>query len=408
MADTAFVTRTDCRVCASRNLELVLDYGQVPLAGGFFPADDARSKRTFPLHLHRCTDCTLLQVSETVNPELIFANYSYSSSFNRTLVEHNTALAGKLRGMTGDMADPLFVEIGCNDGILLNPLAKSGARVVGVDPSDVARRASEENGWPLVQSYFDRRSAEQVLAKFGSAEIIVANNVCAHMDDPNVLVAGVRALLAPSGRFVFEVHYQGDLVGTQQYDTVYHEHTCYYSLRSLQQLLAAHELEVIDVQRIPIHGGSIRVTAARIDAEAVRTSAVDELLAEEERLDLSAFRTFAERHRLVLHDLLADLARAGRKVVAYGASGRATILLNFCGIGPDLVDHVSDLSPLRYGRVVPGVGVPIRERSVFRDSYPDYALLTAWNYEAEIVADEQEFAARGGKFIVPLPTVRII
>jgi novobiocin biosynthesis protein NovU/D-mycarose 3-C-methyltransferase len=346
-----------------------------------------------------------MQVRESVDPQIIFTTYSYSSSVNRTLAAHFAEMAEVLHGMA---RDGLVAEFGCNDGVLLNPLRKLGARVVGIDPSDVAQRASAENGWPLVRNYFNRETASQVRAEHGPAAVITANNVCAHVEDPNVLMEGVAQLLADDGSFVFEVHYQGDLLADGQYDTVYHEHTCYYSLVSLQKLLARHGLRVVNVRRIPIHCGSIRVTAVREESGKNPDPSVAAMVAEERHLDARGFTERAHRHRLLLRKVIADLVSSGKKVAAYGASGRATILINFCGLGPDLLDHVSDLSPLRYGRVVPGVGVPIRPRSEFRSTAPDYALITAWNYEAEIVRDEREFLAQGNAFIVPLPEIRII
>lgn len=406
LGEALIETRTTCRVCGSRNFRLILDYGEMPLAGGFFEAGDARSHQRFPLHLVQCEDCTLLQVAETVDPAAIFGTYSYESSVNRTLVEHNRRLGDFVETLAG--ADGLVVEFGCNDGVFLNPLWARGIRVVGVDPSDVAVRASEKAGWPLIRSYFGAEAALQIRAQFGQAQIIVANNVCAHVDDPNVLIAGVAELLAPEGRFICEVHYQGDLIIGGQFDTVYHEHTCYYSLRALQRLLSFHGLRIAEVERNAIHSGSIRVTAVHINSSLKQSPAVEALLLEEADLDVSGFAAFAQRQRRLLHTLIVALQGAGKRIVGYGASGRATVLMNFCELGPDLIEHVSDLSPLRYDRVVPGVGVPIRPRKVFHENYPDYALMTAWNYESEIVADEQTFLRKGGAFIVPLKEARII
>lgn len=404
MSSPLFYTRTNCRVCGSAQLDLVLDYGEMPLAGGFFPAEDERSMRRFPLHLVQCKNCSLLQVKETVEPGIIFENYSYESSVNRTLVAHFAELSNLLAQMAGQ--DGLIVEFGCNDGVLLNPLAARGARVVGVDPSDVAERASAKAGWPLVREYFDKDVAAAIRSRFGEAKVIAANNVCAHVDDPNVLIEGVAELLAPDGKFVFEVHYQGDLIEGCQYDTVYHEHTCYYSLRSLQCLLAKHQLSITGVERHSIHCGSIRVVAER-SGSAERSPFVDEMLEAERAYNVQGFGEFARRHRERLHGLVAAMRSAGKRIAAYGASGRATILLNYCGLGPELLENVSDLSPLRYGRVVPGIGLPIVPRERFHSDYPDYALLTAWNYEREIVRDEEAFLAQGS-FIVPLTSIRIV
>ena len=406
MSNAQFVRRRTCRVCGSSRLELVLDYGNMPLAGGFFPVEDERSRQVFPMTLVRCEDCTLLQIAETINPEAIFSTYSYASSVNRMLVAHNSELASRLSDMLP--TEGLIVEIGCNDGVLLKPLLRLGAKVVGVDPSDVAQRAADDNGWSFVRGYFDRQKASEIEKQFGMADIVVANNVCAHLDEPNRMVEGVAKLLKPAGYFVFEVHYQGDLIETGQYDTVYHEHTCYYSLNSLKWLLETQELRIIDVQRIPIHGGSIRVTSVPMASSRPPRRNVEQMLQEEADLNVARFAVFAKRHGKLLHDLLANLRRAGKRIVAYGASGRATILLNFCSLGKEFLDHVSDLSPLRYDRVVPGVGVPVLPRERFPENYPDYALMTAWNYEQEILRDEAEFLNKGNAFIVPFPQIRIV
>ena len=399
--------RTRCRVCDAGDLELILDYGAMPLAGGFVSADDSRASETYPLSLVRCLDCTLLQVPNTVPPDRIFAEYSYASSTNRTLVEHFESVAKELFALS-EGNEGLIVEFGCNDGILLGPLRAAGARVVGVDPSDVAQRSSDEQGWPLVPGYFGPDIASRVRASYGPARIVTGNNVCAHVDDPNALVAGVTTLLETEGLFVFEVQYQGDLLDLTQYDTIYHEHTCYYSLTSLVRLLAQHEMKIVDVRRIPTHSGSIHVTAARVNSRREPSAVVNAMLAAELSWDVARFADRVRSRRGSLRRLVQDLVAAGRRVVGYGASGRATILLNFCGLTPDLVQNVSDLSPLRYGRVIPGVKVPVVPRLVFHQERPDYAILTAWNYEAEIVRDEQAFLRSGGRLIAPLPDVRLV
>lgn len=401
-----FTVVSGCRSCGSESLRLVLDYGLMPLAGGFVKEDDPRIDLAFPLRLMHCDDCTLMQVAETVDPTVIFSEYSYASSVNRTLARHFEKASESIASLCND--GDYVAEFGCNDGVLLNPLAERGVKVVGIDPSDVAQRASDAAGWPLYRSYFSSEAAESVLAEHGPAKVIAANNVCAHVEDPNVLIAGVEILLAPDGRFIFEVHYQGDLIELNQFDTVYHEHTCYYSLRSLEVLLARHGLMVVDAERITTHCGSIRVTAARIDRNIEASPVVAEILAAEANWDIDNFAKRVDARRRVLRRFAEDLAASGRSLVAYGASGRATVLLNFCGLGPDLVSHVSDLSPLRHGRHVPGVKVPVLPRSEFQNNPSDYALLTAWNYEEEILKDEADFREQGGIFIVPLPEVRLV
>ncbi len=400
-------SRSTCRICESPRLQLLIDYGAMPLAGGFLSPEKAASAPTYPLRLARCADCTLMQVLDTVSPEDIFSQYSYSSSTTRTLIDHFARMGTELVNLA-DAKDKLVVEFGCNDGVLLKPLLKAGAKVVGVDPSDVAARASQEQGWPLNRDYFNAESATKVKAQYGAARIVTGNNVFAHTDDLHAIVEGVTTLLEDEGLFVFEVHYQGDLLATVQFDTVYHEHICYYSLTALADLLARHNLHIVEVLKIPIHAGSIRVTAARIGSSWAVKPMVSEMLAAEKLWDIDLFvRQVAVRRDSMLR-LVQDLHQAGRRVVAYGAAGRSTIMLNYCGLGADLIEYVLDMSPLRYGKVVPGVQIPIVPPQVFQDNFPHYAIMTAWNYEREIVAKEQPFLTSGGRFIIPLPDIRLV
>ena len=401
------MTHSTCRVCGSNRLRLLLDYGQMPLAGGFLPPGDPRLGVVYPLRLAQCTDCTLMQVLDTVPPEGIFGLYSYASSTTRTLCEHFANMGPELVAMA-KARDKVIVEFGCNDGVLLRPLLAAGVKVVGVDPSDVALRASREQGWPLVNDYFTETVAAQIRATHGPACVVTGNNVLAHVDDVHATMRAVTTLLEVDGLFVFEVHYQGDLLALVQFDTVYHEHICYYSLASLVCLLTQHGLRIIDVRRVRIHAGSIRVTAARADSHWVPAPIVTQMLEAEKEWDADLFVHQVGVRRHSIRRLIQDLNTAGRRVVAYGAAGRATIMLNYCDLGPDLVKYVSDMSPLRYGRVVPGVMVPIVSPNVFHDDPPDYAIMTAWNYEPEIVAKEQVFLDGGGRFIIPLPEVRLV
>jgi SAM-dependent methyltransferase len=404
---TRVESRTTCRICGSAQLTLLVDYGDMPLAGGFLAAGELAHQAAFPLRLARCADCTLMQILDSVPPAEIFTQYSYVSSTTSTLIEHFSRMGHELVA-SEHAAGRLVVEFGCNDGVLLRPLREAGARIAGVDPSDVALRASQEGGWPLIQGYFNETTAAAVRAEHGPARIVTGNNVFAHVDDLHAIVRGVTTLLEDDGVFVFEVQYQGDLLAMVQYDTVYHEHVCYHSLTGLSRLLQAHGLRIVDVKRIPIHAGSVRVTAARMASTREAAPIVAQMLDEEKSWQTDLFGQQVEARRQTLHNLVADLKKAGRRIVAYGAAGRSTILLNFCGIGLDLIDYVVDMSPLRYGKYVPGVSVPIVPPDQFHAAPPDYAIMTAWNYEAEIVRKEQAFLRGGGRFIVPLAEVRIV
>jgi len=404
---TRTTTRTTCRVCGSERQTLLVDYGQMPLAGGFLSKDELQYQAAFPLRLARCAECTEMQILDIVPPAEIFTQYSYISSTTRTLIDHFAEMGRDIVAAEG-AAGRLVVEFGCNDGVLVRPMLAAGARVVGVDPSDVAFRASQDGGWPLLQTYFDEAAAARVKAEHGPARIVTGNNVFAHVDDLHAIVRGVTTLLADDGVFIFEVQYQGDLLALVQYDTVYHEHVCYHSLTALTRLLGAHGLRIVDVTRIPIHAGSVRVTAARAGAPRMAAPIVAEMLAVESGWQVERFAEQVESRRVTLRNLVRDLRTAGRRVVGYGAAGRSTILLNFCELGADLVEYVVDMSPLRSGKYVPGVSIPIVPPDVFHAQPPDYAIMTAWNYEPEIIQKEQAFLSQGGRFIVPLPDVRIV
>lgn len=385
----------------------MIDYGLMPLAGSFLDPRHVDAERLYPLTLVRCRDCTLMQVPEVVDPQIIFAEYSYTSSTTETLTSHFAEMAKDLVAL-GLGAGDLVVEFGCNDGVLIQPLRRLGVRAVGVDPSDVARRASDAGGWPLVAGYFDAKSAEDILDHHGRAKLVVANNVFAHIDDLDATMLAVAAVLREDGFFVFEVHYQGDLIRDFQFDTVYHEHLCYYSLRSLEVLLGRFGFSIVDLKPIPIHSGSIRVIAALGTSPHAPNPEVARRLEIERTYDIPQFIAGVRERRSALRKRIVDLRSNGRSVVGYGAAGRATVLLNYCQLGRELIDYVVDMSPLRHGRLVSGVRVPVCPTETFRGRYPDYALMTAWNYEAEIVGKEREFVASGGRFIVPLPELRVV
>jgi len=405
MSGAAFAVRKTCRICHSTDLELLIDYGLMPLAGGFELTGE--SGATFPLRLFRCNKCTLMQVLDVVDPDLLFRKYSYASSTTETLRDHFAEMGPEIVERAGARGK-LAVEFGCNDGVLMRPLLGAGARALGVDPSDVAFHASQAQGWPLITAYFNEGIARQIASKYGRAQLITGNNVFAHVDEVHSIVRGITVLLSQEGHFAFEAHYQGDLISLLQYDTVYHEHLSYYSIRSLVELFQPYGLRIADVRRIPAHSGSIRVTVVREQSTLPVSPAVHRMLEEERDWDVGKFTEHVEIRRAGLRRVILDLKSAGCRVAAYGAAGRVTILLNYCGLGADLIDYVVDASPLRYGRYVPGVNVPIVPPERFHETPPDYAILSAWNYEAEIVAKEQRFLSGGGLFIVPLPDLRLV
>lgn len=403
-----YITHVSCRACGSDALNLLVDFGPMPLAGGFMlPVDVANRNVSYPLRLARCADCTLMQILDSVPPEIIFSQYSYITSATRTMLEHYTQMGAKIVE-SFSAKDKLIVEFGCNDGVFLRSVLRAGAHAIGVDPSDVARRASEREGWRLFNTYFNEEVARQIRREYGCAKIVAGNNVFAHVDDLHAVLRGVVALLEEDGVFIIEVYYQGDLISKTQFDTVYHEHVCYYSLTSLVLLLSQYDLKAVDVERLPTHSGSIRVTAARRTSSYAPSTRVDEMLAAEKTIDVEDFVRRVLQYPARFQGFIEGLKKKGKTIGAYGAAGRMTVLVNYCGLGPQLLEYAVDMSPLRHGRLVPGVLLPIVPPSVFHENPLDYMIMSAWSYEAEILEKESGYIEAGGQFIIPLPDIRVI
>lgn len=403
-------TRTDCRLCGSTNLSLMIDLGVMPLAGGFLLKSQVPKEQLWPLRVFYCADCSLVQVLDVIPPEKLFEQYFYLSSVTQTLSSHFVGLANVLCERFSLGPSSLVVDIGSNDGVLLRPLVKRGIRAVGVEPSKNVSSVARKAGLEVVNDYFREETAVTIRATHGPADVINASNVFAHIDNVHDVVLGILRLLKPAGTFVCEVHYVYDLLDLLQYDTIYHEHLCYYSVTALESFFDRYGMEIYAVERIPMHAGAIRIFVRRKASGNPRPEAsVASLIAQEHRTGVKDGRTYArfrentQRHRQEVADLLASLRERNKSIVGYGAPGRGTIFLNYCRIGPEILDYVVDASPLKQGKLVPGMHVPIYSPSRIMEHLPDYLLLIAWNYKKEIVSRESTYLARGGKFILPFP-----
>jgi len=403
-----------CSACGSSSLALVLALGETPLANRLLTAAQlTEPEPRFPLDVVLCSGCSLVQITERVSPELLFREYAYFSSFSDTMQKHAAALAERLVSERRLGRDSLVIEIASNDGYLLTHVQKAGVPVFGVEPARNIAKVAQERGVPTVSEFFGQTLAERLVAQGRRADVIVANNVMAHVPDINGVVAGVRALLAARGVFVMETPYVKDLVDSLELDTIYHEHLFYYSLTSLDALMRGNGLAIIDVERISIHGGSLRVTAAIAGAEPPRP-AVAELLEAERRwgvgsaayYDGFAGRVRAWRERL--RALLAGLKAQGRRLAAYGASAKGTTLLAYAGIGRETLDFVVDRSTYKQGRFTPGSHLPIEPPSRLLEARPDDVLLLSWNFADEILEQQAEFRRTGGRFIIPIPEPRVV
>lgn len=404
---------TSCQVCENTTLEPCMFLGYLPPVNTM-PKIGERPKEEpgYPAELLFCSKCTLTQLSLVVDPAILFPpEYPYTSGTTKILRDNFAELYQECSSLYPLKREDLAIDIGSNDGTLLSNFKNGGHRVLGIEPTLMAKLATER-GIPSIMAFFSPKVAEQARAQDGPAKVITATNVFAHMENIHDIVSGITSLMAEDGIFISESHYLLSLIETLQYDTIYHEHLRYYSLTSLQYLLRMHGLEVIHAKRIPTHGGSIRVYAAKIGTREVMSS-VKAILAEEEKANIRTgnLQTFRDRvvgSKLKLYALLSEIKSRNEKIVGIGAPSRASTLINYVGLDDGILDAVLEVKgSYKIGKYMPGTVIPVMDESVLMEKQPEYAMLLSWHIADELMPKLKQKGYKG-KFIVPLPEPRIV
>lgn len=406
---------TRCRACDTKEFYDAFSLGSSPLANSFLKKSELKNQeRYYPLDLKLCKKCGLLQLGEIVSPDLMFRNYLYISSTSKSFRDHFDKFAKDVFKMFNLDKDDLVIDIGSNDGILLKPFKKLGVKTLGVDPAKNVARIARRNGINTLVSYFDRKTANRIVKKYGKSKIITAANVFAHTDDWTEMVNAVKMTLIDDGAFIIEAPYLFDFIQKNLFDTVYHEHLSYLAVNPLVKFFKKNNLQVFKVQKTSSHGGSIRIFIKKISGPYKVQSSLKYFLNLEKNSHLSSIKTYEkfakniEANKKALLRLLRGLKNRGNKIIGYGAPAKGNTLLNYFGIGPELLEFIVDDSKLKQNYYTPGTHILIISPDKLKKIKFNYLLILAWNFADSIIMNHSYLRKRGVRFIVPVPTPKII
>lgn len=403
------IEQLDCRSCSAPLSDTVLDLGAQPLANKLLNSlDEAKQELRFPLELKVCPSCSLMQLGHTVPPDAMFSEYLYFSSVSDAMLKHARSAAEDHVRDYALGGKSFVVEVASNDGYMLKNFVQAGIPCLGVEPARNIAEAAEVSGIPTLLEFFTTDVAQKTRAEHGPADLILGNNVFAHAPNTNDFVLGLSLLLSPQGRVVLEFPWAQEMVKKLEFDTIYHEHFFYFHAQALVPLFARHGLEMVRIDRLPIHGGSLRVHLAHQGA-TVPDASVGQVLAAEKAAGVGTSEYYAgfggkvEKLKSELAEEIAAVKQSGKRLAAYGASAKGSTLLNYCGVGRSHCDFVADRSPHKQGKFTPGTHLPIFAASSLQEEVPDVTLLLTWNFAEEIVGQQTAYLASGGSFLVPVP-----
>ena len=407
--------KTTCRVCTKNTLKKILTLGPTPLANAFLTEQQINTgEKFYPLDVYFCTNCHFLQLGHVISPLLLFQNYVYVSSTSKLFIKHFEQYAEKVYERLKLNSHSLVIDIGSNDGILLKPFKKLGTKVLGIEPAENIAKIARPEGIDTISEYFSKKLAHFVVKKYGKADIITANNVFAHIDDLDEVIEGLKILLKDNGVFIMEAPYLIDFLQKRYFDLVYHEHLSYWSVDALQTLFKRFNMTVFFVEKVAVHGGSIRVFVKKEEGHFPVDKSVKQFLLKESKMklkDITTYLNFAQKvyeNKVKLLLLLEKLKSEGKTIAAYGAPAEGNTLLNFFSIGTETLDFVVDDSKFKQGLFTPGKHIPVVPSQQLYEKKPDYVLILAWNFADSIMKIHDKYKNGGGRFIIPVPKPRIV
>ena len=408
---------TTCRICGGTQLDKILSLGSTPLANSFLKKEELQNEEPFyPLEVGLCATCSLVQLLDIVSPEIMFRNYVYVSSTSPSFIAHFRSFASHVVERFDLRKGSLVIDVGSNDGILLRPFQEKGMRVLGIDPAENLAKLATENGIETLPRFFNPAVAREVLARYGNAMVITANNVFAHVNNIKEFMEAVRIVIDSDGVFIFEVPYLGDLYGQNLFDTIYHEHLSYFAVKPLMYFFSQQQLRIFDIEKVSSHGGSLRVFVKRKISQKPETlsASVAKYLQQERELKLDSLPTWEQfSNKIILNkeklkEMLRRMKSEGKRIAGYGAPAKGNTLLNYFEIGNGILDYIADDSSFKQGLYTPGTHIPVVEPARLNSDRPDYLLILAWNFAEQIMSKLGAYKEAGGKFIIPVPETRII